>query len=177
MNEHGRDQAQQLAGRLSREGAQFDALYSSDCARASETAAILGEALGMSPVLLPLLRETDAGDFKGKLYPELAVTHADFFQQRANDPEHLPYPNGESIADVRRRANEFLVHIRENHVEERVLAVTHGEFLRVLLEEILSARGLLHKAAVGNTAICKFELSETKRLISWNDTSHLEPRT
>ena len=53
-----------LADRLA--GAPVAALFTSDLARAAETAGILGEALGLEPVPSPAWREIHLGDLEGE---------------------------------------------------------------------------------------------------------------
>jgi broad specificity phosphatase PhoE len=63
LSDLGRRQARQLAGELASE--ELDAIYSSDLARARETAEIVGERLGLPVVLDPDLREKDWGTWEG----------------------------------------------------------------------------------------------------------------
>src|SRR6476646_12214221 len=63
LNVTGRRQAEALAERLGR--LQIDALYTSDLARAVETAEILAARVGRTPVLDQGLREVDNGDWRG----------------------------------------------------------------------------------------------------------------
>ena len=63
LTDYGRRQAQQLAEELERE--EIDAIYSSDLARARETAQIVGERLALPVELDPELREKDWGTWEG----------------------------------------------------------------------------------------------------------------
>ena len=60
LDETGRRQADELVGRLAAEA--VDAVYSSDLARAQQTAAPLASARGLEVAVLPGLREIQAGD-------------------------------------------------------------------------------------------------------------------
>jgi broad specificity phosphatase PhoE len=61
LTEQGQGQAEQLAHQLSRNN--FDAIYASDMIRAQETAEPLAHALGKRVIVLPGLREINAGRF------------------------------------------------------------------------------------------------------------------
>jgi hypothetical protein len=63
LSDFGRRQARELAGEL--EDEELDAIYSSDLARAQETAEIVGERIGLPVVLDPDLREKDWGNWEG----------------------------------------------------------------------------------------------------------------
>ena len=63
LNDRGREQAQELAAAAAGEG--IAALWSSHAWRASETAAIVGEALGLEPRLDERLRESHRGVLGG----------------------------------------------------------------------------------------------------------------
>ena len=63
LTDLGHEQARKLAGRLGR--VVFDALYSSDLARALQTAVTLGEALHLGAELDARLREIDVGSWSG----------------------------------------------------------------------------------------------------------------
>ena len=63
LSDYGRRQARRLAEEL--EGEELEAIYSSDLARAHETAEIVGERLGLPVALEPDLREKDWGTWEG----------------------------------------------------------------------------------------------------------------
>ena len=90
----------------------FDAIVSSDLRRAFDSARILADRRGMVVTTTPLLRERDWGDFTGRYIPEL---------------KGLAFPdNVEKIDDMLRRAEEFLLWIRDNYPCQTVLAMGHG---------------------------------------------------
>jgi broad specificity phosphatase PhoE len=101
---------------LGRRHADVDAVFSSDLGRALETVAV---AFGTSdvPVFYDWrLREWDCGALAGAPTEEL-------------DPEqHLevPYPGGESYADVLARVASFVRDVETYHAGKRVLLVTHA---------------------------------------------------
>jgi alpha-ribazole phosphatase len=61
LNEAGRLQAVELAERLARDG--ITVIYASDLRRASETAQVIGERLGLEVHEDPALREIDVGSW------------------------------------------------------------------------------------------------------------------
>ena len=70
LNETGREQARTLAAELA--GEELDAVYTSDLARANETAKIIASRLGVPVVVDAELREIDVGEWQGLTWPEAA---------------------------------------------------------------------------------------------------------
>jgi 2,3-bisphosphoglycerate-dependent phosphoglycerate mutase len=113
LSDYGRQQAQQLAEEL--EGAEIAAIYSSDLARARETAEIVGERLALPVGLDPDLREKDWGTWEGLTSVER--DRVEFV--------------GESTAAHQERMLRALERIAERHPGNgRVLVVTHGGSMR-----------------------------------------------
>lgn len=115
LSEQGRVQARQLGQR--RAGDRIAAVFSSDLARAAETAslAFAGSAI---PVLYDWrLRECDYGQRNGMLATEL----------HAGRKEHLdlPYPGGESWRQAVTRVGRFLGDLPLRWEGQRVLLIGH----------------------------------------------------
>ena len=70
LNDTGRRQAAELAERVAGEG--IVSLWSSDLARARETAEIVGARVGLEPRLDARLREADRGRWEGRLFIDIA---------------------------------------------------------------------------------------------------------
>jgi broad specificity phosphatase PhoE len=113
LSDYGRRQAQQLAGEL--EDEVLEAIYSSDLARARETAEIVGERLGLPVVLDPDLREKDWGTWEGL---------------NAVERDRVEFV-GETTEAHQERMLRALRRIAERHPGDgRVLVVTHGGSMR-----------------------------------------------
>lgn len=113
LNDYGRRQAQQLGEEL--DGEELEAIYSSDLARARETAEIVGERLGLPTVLDPDLREKDWGTWEGLT---------------AVERDRVEFV-GESTESHQERMLRALRRISERHPGDgHVLVVTHGGSMR-----------------------------------------------
>ena len=112
LNDYGRRQAAALGEDLAGDG--IDVVYSSDLARARETAEIVAGRLGLPVVLEPGLREKNWGSWEGLTPMERDAT------------EYV----GESNEDHRERTLRTLGAIAERHPGRRVLVVTHGGSIR-----------------------------------------------
>ena len=118
LNDNGRLQAEFASGLL--KGAGIRRIAASDMQRGRETAAIVGQALGLAPVSNPGLRERWFGDLVGTSNMDL---------NWRNDP-----PNGERAGEfVRRtlRAFEQVLGPVESP-DEGTLVIAHGGNLYVL---------------------------------------------
>ena len=113
LSDYGRRQAQQLAAEL--DGEELEAIYSSDLARARETAEIVGRKLGLPTVLDPGLREKDWGTWEGLT---------------AVERDRVEFV-GESTEAHEERILRALRRISEGHPDGgSVLVVTHGGSMR-----------------------------------------------
>jgi probable phosphoglycerate mutase len=121
LNDRGRLQARLLRGQLA--GREFTGVWSSDLARAAETARL---AVG-EPVLEPSLRELDFGRLEGKRWKELPAA----VQGALLEFGGFEAPGGESTAALEQRVVGFL---RGLSGGEHVL-FTHGGVIRALLLE------------------------------------------
>ena len=138
LSDYGRRQAERLAEEL--DGEELEAIYSSDLARARDTAEIVGRKLGLPTVLDPDLREKDWGTWEGLT---------------AAERDRVEFV-GESTEAHRDRILDALRRISERHPGEgRVLVVTHGGSMR----RVQTAAMGMALPVVENCGrwLCKFE--------------------
>ncbi len=119
LNDYGRRQARSLADELA--GDAIEAVYSSDLARARETAEIVGARLGLPVDIDPDLREKDWGSWEGLTGSE-------------RDAVELVC---ESTEEHRERVLRALRRIAERHPGGRVVVVTHGGCVRRVQAAVL----------------------------------------
>ena len=110
LNEKGREQARQVAERLSVE--PVDAVVASDLNRAIQTAEIIAVPHGLPVRTTKLLRERDWGSFTGRFIPDL---------RGETWPDDI-----ESEVKLLERARSFLIYITTTYPDKRVVAVGHG---------------------------------------------------
>jgi 2,3-bisphosphoglycerate-dependent phosphoglycerate mutase len=174
LNAAGRQQAQQAAQRLARE--PIRAVYSSDLARAYETATIIGEPLGLTVVASARLRERHYGAWEGLTAAEIQARYPEqFVIWRARSPDFVP-PQGESRSQLLTRALDELQTIARRHVREMVVVVTHGGLCYILIDHIVgSVNGDRREFTFGNASIHTLDVSEDRwTVVSMNETAHLQ---
>ena len=126
LNDAGRRQAAALAEQLVGDGVA--AIYSSDLRRASETARVVGDRLGLPVVERPDLREIDVGSWSGLTRDEVRERFPDGFA-RWLDGEigH----DGESREQLTTRVVAAIERIAAEQAGGTVLVVTHGGAIRL----------------------------------------------
>ncbi len=160
LNEAGRDQARRLADELE----PVDALYSSDLARASETAGIIAERLGLDVRLDPRLRERGFGSWEGRTAEEIEASFPDE-QRRWREGIGAGAHDAEQFEAFAARVGSFVEEIVPQHPGEDVLVVSHGGAIRVVhalatgLDYVRDHRSI---PAVANCSVSRFAVREGK---------------
>jgi broad specificity phosphatase PhoE len=163
LTDEGRRNAELTGRRLA--GRRFRRVLTSPLARAAETCRLAG--LGGGAELRDELVEWDYGRYEGLTTPEIRAESPEWSLWRDGCPE------GETAADVGRRADRLIDELRPLDGDAVVFA--HGHVLRVLTARWLElppeegTRFALSTAAVGMLGYER----ETPVVWLWNDVSHL----
>jgi probable phosphoglycerate mutase len=172
LSDHGRAQARATAIRL--EGKRFDAVYSSDLARALETArSIAGSA---TPVSLPALRERHYGSFQGLTYEEAKQSLPEAYAAFETRNPSFEFPGGgESLRAFRSRVEGAMHSFALRHAGQQVLIVTHGGVLDIV-HRMVTGKPLEapRDFKIPNAALnWVMHGPEGWALIAWAETAHL----
>ena len=174
LNEVGREQARLLAERLITW--PVAALYCSDLKRAAETAAIVGEAIGLEPVQKEVWRERHGGAFQGLTGEEIAAEYPEAWAALRRGV--VVPPGGERSEALHERVTEAFENLMERHQGEVVAVVSHGGAMRALIAHVLQLRPDRDPpiSVRGNTGISIIEKVRGRPpvLVRLNDTGHLE---
>jgi len=105
----------------------FGAVWASDLERASMTAAIIAEILGIGPVLTdPRLRETDVGPWQGLTHDDVEAGWPGFLAGKLRPEGFEPYD------DAAERMLAAFIDIAAQSPGEEVLVVSHGGVIRAV---------------------------------------------
>ena len=129
LTARGRRQAEALAAELATVPA-LSVIYSSPLRRALETAAVVGDRIGLDTVAVEDLREVDVGAWTGLTRFEAQARFPDAFRRWLDGDEG--WEDGESYADMASRVLAAIHQIAEAHPEDELLVVSHGGPLRVI---------------------------------------------
>ncbi len=137
LSEKGIEQARALSAELHECGARV--IYTSPMRRAQETAAILGEALSLTPVVIPDARERNQyAALSGMKKADAAAAHPEFVELLKDRLNTIP--GAETYDEFSHRirgAFEELLTQLEHDASESALIVWHGGPMRVLFRDIL----------------------------------------
>jgi len=175
LNERGREQALRAAARLTRYG--VTRLYSSDLARAWQTAEVIGTTIGLTPVAIPELREIDVGQWEGFTPEELYRRFPDHMAEYRRDPARTVRLGGESYAQLQARALIALQQIQDQHQPgDIVAAVSHGGTIRALLCHVIGLDlDRFGRMWIDNGSLTELRLGRNGwRLMRLNDNAHVE---
>ena len=175
LNETGRWQARRLGAALADE--TIDVVYTSDLARAHETA----QALASVPAARPLvadtgLRERHFGRFEGCTWAEIETDWPlESERWRRRDPAFGP-EGGETLTQFYERAVGAATRLASAHPGQTIALVAHGGVMDCLYRAatrvgLQAARTWL----LGNAAINRLLFTpDGFTLVGWHDVGHLE---
>jgi broad specificity phosphatase PhoE len=129
LNALGRRQARALAEAL--HGTSLAAVYSSDLARASETAEIVANRLDLPVKVEPALREIDVGSWEGLTLTEIEARFPEAVARWEQEGAH-GWEGGESHDQMAHRVRAAVQSIAAKHEGDELLVVTHGGPIRAL---------------------------------------------
>jgi probable phosphoglycerate mutase len=174
LNDIGLKQAQAVAAALRQE--RFDAIYSSDLARARQTAQPIADFLSMKILVEKNLRERHYGIFERLTYAEVKEKFpGDYARFEARDPEYA-FRTGESLRDFSARSISVISKLVNQHKDQVILVFTHGGVLDKLYRHVtglpLSAE---RNFGIPNAGLNRVEVGpDGWRIHAWADVAHLE---
>ena len=120
-------------------GGPWDRLVSSPLQRCARFAAALGEQLNLPVQLDKDLQELHFGAWEGQSAAALMESDAEALGLFWADPYAFTPPQGEAVSDFAARVLGAIARLHRAHAGERVLLISHGGVMRLLLAQ---ARGL-----------------------------------
>jgi alpha-ribazole phosphatase len=142
------------------ESGPWDRIVSSPLQRCARFAEELADKLGVPLQLEAGLQELHFGDWEGRSAAQLMETDADSLGLFWANPYTFTPPNAEPLTQFSARVLAAVERLRLAHVGERVLVVSHGGVMRLLLAR---ARGLpreqLLQVEVGHGALLTLQVA------------------
>ncbi len=145
LNETGVGQAHAAAEVI--DPTQWDIILASPLGRARHTAQIVSERHNMGEVVVePLLTERSFGEAEGMEYTQWKAGHTD----------HNHIPGIETLDQLESRVMQLLEHVAQKYAGKRVLAVSHGAFIRKVVRVTSERRLPLEGQRFGNASLSTF---------------------
>jgi probable phosphomutase (TIGR03848 family) len=171
LSTQGLTQAHRLAERLAT--LPISAVYSSPLERALETAQPLAARMHLDVRCCEAIAEIDFGDWSGKRYDELTADprwrHWNVFRSGS------PLPNGGLMLEVQLRAILALEEIRQNHADQVVALVSHGDVIKAAIAHYLGTPlDLFQRIDISPASLSVLAIYDWgARIIRLNDTGDL----
>ena len=131
LSEEGRRQCRALGAWFC--GTDIAVVASSPRRRAVETAKALGRPIETDDAFA----EIDFGDFEGQTYDAVHDANPEIYAEWMSSPTTVRFPNGESFADVRKRAVSAATALRIHYPAKTIAIVAHGGVNRAIIADAL----------------------------------------
>jgi probable phosphoglycerate mutase len=153
----------------------FDHIYSSDSLRAKQTAEAITQFSGHKLKIDLRLREKNLGVFEGLTSEEARERHPEVFSLFKTAGSKYVIDEGESTQQLQDRALEIVDEIRIKHLKERVLLVTHGGLIRVVMKHSLGlSLETPTRFLIRNTGVFRLVWEDKWIVSQMGGVSHLE---
>ncbi len=178
LSADGLREAQLVAARLAADRDLRPArIISSTLSRASQTAAVVADATGLSVEPEPRLMEIGAGEWEGHTHAELEEIDGDRYRAWRDAETEVRPPGGEPLDDAIARIRELVGELGRSAGPWPILLVSHGGIRRILATVLFYLPGAwMWSLDVDNASISAASREGDAapwRLDRWNDTRHL----
>ena len=155
------------------QGLPIDAVYTSPLSRAFDSARCIADALAAPLHVEPRLLEINAGVFQGLSWTDIDERFpAEGKQWKSHDPD-FRIPGGETRRELMHRARDAFSAIRETGARQ-VVVVAHGGLLGAAFKALLEIPARKNPFLLQNGSISRLEWRQEVRLLSLNETGHLQ---
>jgi broad specificity phosphatase PhoE len=168
LSDRGAAEATRIATELKSQN--LSALYSAPCQSASQTAAAIGQALGLKPKKLDKLQNLDHGLWQGMLIEEVKHKQPKVYRQWQDNPWIVCPPEGEMLSHAEDRIRTAIAKLLKKHrgtavglvLPEPLASVVHSFLTRAAvgdLWECCSAHGAWEVLSIENPGVPSQELA------------------
>ena len=185
LTDLGKEQAEKLGLHFRAKGLVFDRIFSSSFERASQTARIVADAIEYKEPIYctPQLVEYDCGDWRSKPFTHIFDDIGNLSQVLGGGMK-FRFPNGESLAEVERRATAYIEQNITHNAEVlkkaetkdlNFLVVSHGHTIRTILHFVMGFNeSMMWDLDIDNCCINHIQWRDVGwRVKCVNETGHL----
>ncbi len=175
LAQEGHESAALMAERLVATEERIAAIYVTTLQRTHQTAAPLAEQLGLTPIVVPELREVFLGDWEGGEYRRRFADLDPVIVRLQKEQRWDALPGAEPNEQFSSRVRQGIELIAAAHANETVVAVVHGGVIGEILGLATGASGFAF-AGADNASISHLVVTADRWIVRcFNDTSHLWP--
>jgi probable phosphoglycerate mutase len=168
----GLEQAVRIAERLG--PTKVDAIYVTTLRRTAETAAPLAARKEITPAIEADLREINLGEWEGGLYRQKVVSGDPVALEMYAKERWDLVPGAESNESLKTRVTAAITRIAAAHPGERVVAVSHGGAIGMVLAVATGSRPFAF-VGVDNGSLSTIVVTPDRWFVrSFNDVCHLQ---
>lgn len=178
LNQRGIIQARETAKAVA--ALKPTALYSSPLRRTMQVADEIARLVGLPVTKRQDFMELSLGDLEGITGEEMRARWPEIYDTWRNDPAKVVMPNGESLAQLQKRAWQAILELEKSHNLGDVLAVvSHNFAIRAIIGKLLGMPLTnFHRMSLDLASICALEIDQRgRRLLYYNSTGHLPPQS
>ncbi|MDD5086149.1 MAG: histidine phosphatase family protein, partial [Candidatus Nanoarchaeia archaeon] len=173
LNDEGKKQAKKLAERLKNHNIEI--MFVSPLKRSMQTAEQIKKFHPKAKVIIDEdLKEINFGIFEGLSKEEIKKKYAEMYEEREKDKFNYRSPEGESLADVEKRAIKMLDKVLKTKKDSIIVA--HGT-LNILFFKNLMKKSYdeIKKHKYNNTSVSIFNIEENDVFVDeFNCDKHLK---
>jgi broad specificity phosphatase PhoE len=174
LSDEGREQARLLGKRLASD--PLDVAFASPMTRTMDTARLIAAPHQLEVTPIDGLREIAHGRWERKTRAEVEQEFPEEYARYETDPYSFAPTEGESGLQVTARALPALLKIVEEHLDQRILVVSHKATIRLLLSSLIGFDPRKYRDRLDQSPcalnILDFKDITSPRLTLFNDTSH-----
>jgi len=174
LSDEGRRQAEALAVRLSDD--RITAVYCSPMRRTIETATIIAQPQGLTPIPRDGLREINHGRWESLQRSAVEAQFPEEYAAWEEDPFIYAPQDGESGLSVMARALPVMREVVLKHAGENIAVVSHKATIRLIISSLLGFDPRGYRDRLDQAPAClnvlDFKDPVRARLMVFNDVSH-----
>jgi alpha-ribazole phosphatase len=173
LNEEGKKQAEKLAERLKNHNIEI--MFVSPLKRARQTAEQIKKFHPKAKVIIDEdLKEINFGIFEGLSKEEIKKKYTRMYEEREKDKFNYRSPEGESIADVEKRAIKMLDKVLKTKKDSIIVA--HGTLNTLFFKNLMKkSYDEIKKYKYNNTSVSIFNIKENDVFVEeFNCDKHLQ---
>ncbi|NLY66948.1 MAG: histidine phosphatase family protein [Tissierellia bacterium] len=176
LTNKGIKQAELLGKRLINE--QIEKIYSSDLARAYDTAKIIGKIIDVEVEPMKEFREINFGVWEGLSKNELLTKYRTEYEKWLKNPKDLILEGAETLAELQERALEGINKIINLNGDRynNILIVSHSATIKVIILGLLGiSLNNFKNLTLGNVSLSIIEYRNYNKVLKlFNNTDHVD---